>query len=91
MKPHDLAISNDGKRKPVHISGRGCPHCRKRVALLSSEDTCPETYRCLFCKARWIFALDVRMDIEDWLAMSETEQAEFLNGEGLLGIDLLLE
>ena len=35
-------------------SGRGCTHCERRVERLRSEDSSPETYRCLFCKSLWI-------------------------------------
>ena len=43
------------KKQPLQISGRGCRHCQRRVGVLLSEKTCPETYCCLVCRARWIF------------------------------------
>jgi len=42
-------------REAFRVSGRGCGHCDLRAKLLQSEETCPETYRCPMCKARWIF------------------------------------
>lgn len=91
MKPHDLAILNEGKREAFLVSKRGCSHCRKGAERLSSEETCPKTYCCSICKSHWIFVREVKMDIEDFLAMSKTEQAKFLSDEGLLGIDLVWE
>ncbi len=43
------------KKQALHVSGRGCGHCHGRVELLLSEETCPETYCCPMCRARWIF------------------------------------
>ena len=43
------------KKQTLHISGRGCSHCRRRVELLPLEETCPDTYRCPICGALWIF------------------------------------
>jgi hypothetical protein len=43
------------KKQALHVSGRSCGHCHGRVELLLSEETCPETYCCLVCRARWIF------------------------------------
>jgi hypothetical protein len=42
-------------REVFRVTGRGCGHCELRAKLLQSEDTCPETYRCPMCRARWIF------------------------------------
>jgi len=43
------------KKQALHISGRGCGHCQRHVGVLLSERTCPDTYRCPVCRARWIF------------------------------------
>lgn len=43
------------KEEALRVSGRGCGHCQRHVELLLSQETCPETYRCPLCKARWIF------------------------------------
>jgi len=45
------------KRQTLHISGRGCSHCRRRVELLGLEETCPDTYRCPICGAVWMFCV----------------------------------
>jgi hypothetical protein len=42
------------KKQALHISGRGCGHCQRHVELLLSERTCPDTYCCPVCRARWI-------------------------------------
>jgi hypothetical protein len=43
------------KKQPLQISGKGCGHCQRRIGVLLSERTCPDTYRCPVCRARWIF------------------------------------
>lgn len=43
-------------REALRIVGRGCGHCERNVGRLVSEEACPETYRCLICKARWILS-----------------------------------
>ncbi len=55
--------------EPFRSEGRGCTHCERRVERLRSEETRPETYRCLFCKSLWILKghliLD-ESDLDDW-------------------------
>jgi len=89
MKPHELTIPYEVKREVFLISRRACSHCRKRAELLSSEETCPQTYRCLYCKALWIFISELRIDAEDLYALSEEERAAILNDESLPGIELV--
>ncbi len=91
MNPNNLANSPNTERKAVCIWKRGCSHCQRRVEQLASEDTCPKWFRCPLCKSRWIFALHVHMDIENFLGMSEAERAEMLSDKGLLGVDVLLK
>ena len=78
MNSRNLTILNEGKRKPFLISKRGCSHCRKRTELLVSEDTCPRTYRCPCCKSQWLLLPEVKVDLEDFLRMSDEERREFL-------------
>src|SRR5215470_16644366 len=55
LLPHDFESSEKMKKQLLQISGRGCGHCHRRVELLLSEETCPETYCCSMCRARWMF------------------------------------
>jgi|SRR5579859_6349618 len=66
MNPNDLANSARIEREAVCIWKSGCSHCRERVELLVSEETCPETFCCPWCKSRWIFARHVEMGRDDF-------------------------
>ena len=89
MKPHDLTIPYELKREVFLLSRRTCSHCRKRAELLSSEKTCPETYRCPYCKSLWIFIPQLTIDAEDLFSLSDEERSAILNAECLPGIELV--
>jgi hypothetical protein len=77
MNPNNLANSAHAEREAVCIWKSGCPHCRKRVELLVSEETCPDTFCCPWCKSRWIFARHVEMDRDDFLALQRSLDEPF--------------
>ena len=83
MKTHALAIPYEVKREVFLLSRRTCSHCRKRAELLSSEETCPETYRCPICKSLWIVLPELRVDAEDLFSLSDEERHAILNDESL--------
>ncbi len=92
MNFHTLSIPHHAERQAVCISRkRGCSHCHKRVDLLVSEDTCPNRFRCPWCRSQWIFVTEVRIDLEDLLQLPEAERAELLSDEGLLGVDVVAQ
>ena|SRR5215472_156469 len=59
----------------LRVSGRGCTHCERRAGLLQSQETCPEKYQCLMCKARWAF-----LSHEEFSAMLQSESERFVAG-----------
>ena len=89
MKPHDLTIPYEVKRVVYLISRHTCSHCRKRAELLSSEENCPETYRCPICRSLWIFIPELKIDAEDLYALPDEERHAILNDESLPGIELV--
>ncbi len=60
------------------VSGRGCSHCWKRVDALLEQESCPAEYRCLVCRALWIFVEHFYGTAEELQAMSPAEREEFL-------------
>ena len=77
--------------EPLRDSGRGCTHCERRVELLRSEETCPEKYRCLFCKSLWILKGHLVLDASDLDAMSDGEWDAMQNDDSFSRIFILLD
>ena len=71
--------------------GRGCTHCERRVESLRSEESCPEKYRCLFCKSFWILKGHLILDASDLDAISDSEWDALLNDDTFPGIFILLD
>lgn len=63
-----MSVKRKAQREAIRISRCGCSHCKKRVELLVSEETCPDSYRCPMCKTQWIFVTNIEMDGDDLLA-----------------------
>jgi hypothetical protein len=57
--------------EPFRYEGRGCTHCERRVDRLRSEESCPETYRCLICRALWVLKGHLILDESEFDAMSD--------------------
>jgi hypothetical protein len=89
MNLRDLTIPYEVERVAYVLSRRTCSHCRKRAEILSSGETCPETYSCPFCKSLWVFVPELRIDAEDLYSLSDEERQAILSDENLLGIDLV--
>ncbi len=77
--------------EPFRSEGRGCTHCERRVERLRSEESRPETYRCLFCKSLWILKGHLILDPSDLDAMSDAEWDAMLNDDTFPGIFILLD
>jgi hypothetical protein len=77
--------------KPFRSEGRGCTHCERRVERLRSEESCPEKYRCPFCKSLWILKGHLILDAFDLDDMSDAEWDAMLNGDTFPGIFILLD
>ena len=72
-------------------SGRGCTHCERRVERLRSEDSCPETYRCLFCKSLWIVKGYVILRESDLNGISDAEWDAMQNDDSFSRLFILLD
>lgn len=77
--------------EPFRSEGRGCTHCERRVERLRSEESCPEKYRCLFCKSLWILKGHLILDASDLDAISDAEWDTMLNDNNFPGIFILLD
>jgi hypothetical protein len=77
--------------EPFRSEGRGCTHCERRVERLRSEESCPEKYRCLFCKSLWILKGHLILDASDLDAISDAEWDAMLNDDTFPGIFILLD
>jgi len=77
--------------EPFRSEGRGCTHCERRVERLRSEESCPEKYRCLFCKSLWLLKGHLFLDASDLDDMSDAEWDAMLNDDTLPGILILLD
>jgi hypothetical protein len=77
--------------EPFRSEGRGCTHCERRVELLRAEESCPEKYRCLFCKSLWILKGHLFIDAFDLDGISGAEWDAMLNDDTLPGILILLD
>ena len=76
---------------PLLRSGRACTHCERRVERLRSEDSCPETYRCLFCKSLWIVKGHLILRESDLDGMSNTEWDAMHNDDSFSRVFILLD
>jgi len=72
-------------------SRRGCNHCERRVERLQSEESCPETYRCLFCKSLWILRGHSILDASDLDGISDAEWDAMQNDDSFSRIFILLD
>jgi hypothetical protein len=72
-------------------SGRGCIHCKRRVERLRSEESCPETYRCLFCKSLWTVKGHLIFGESDLDGMSDAEWDAMQNDDSFSRIFILLD
>jgi hypothetical protein len=72
-------------------SGRGCTHCKRRVEQLRSEDSCPETYRCLFCKSLWIVKGELILGESDLDGISDAEWDAMQNDDSFSRMFILLD
>jgi len=72
-------------------SGRGCIHCKRRVERLRSEESCPETYRCLFCKSFWTVKGHLIFGESDLDGMSDAEWDAMQNDDSFSRIFILLD
>jgi hypothetical protein len=76
---------------PFVRSGRGCTHCERRVERLRSEDSCPETYRCLFCKSLWIVKGHLILGEPDLDGISDAEWDAMQNDDSSSRIFIFLD
>jgi hypothetical protein len=76
---------------PFLRSGRGCAHCERRVERLRFEESCPETYRCLFCKSLWTVKGCLILDEADLDGISDAEWDEIQNDDSFSSIFILLD
>jgi hypothetical protein len=72
-------------------SGWGCTHCERRVERLRSEESCPETYRCLFCKSLWTVKGHLILGESDFDGISDTEWDAMQNDDSFSSIFILLD
>jgi hypothetical protein len=72
-------------------SGRGCTHCERRVERLRSEYSCPETYRCLFCKSLWIVKGHLILGESELDGMFDSEWDAIQNDDSWSRIFILLD
>lgn len=72
-------------------SGRACTHCERRVERLRSEESCPETYRCLFCKSLWIVKGNLILDESDLDRTSDAEWDTMRRDESFSRMFILLD
>jgi len=86
-----MSTSFGAQREAVCIWKDGCSHCRKRVALLVSEETCPETFHCPQSKSRWTFGGRVTIFASELDAMSEAEFNELVGQDGLQTLQILFD
>jgi hypothetical protein len=77
--------------EPFRSEGRSCTHCERRVERLRSEESCPETYRCLFCKSLWILKGRLILDASDLDGISDAEWDAMQNDDTFPGIFILLD
>jgi hypothetical protein len=77
--------------EPFRIEGRGCTHCERRVERLRSEESCLETYRCLFCKALWILKGHLILDASKFDALSDAELGAMQNDDTVSRVFFLLD
>ncbi len=76
---------------PLRHLGRGCTHCERRVERLRSEDSCPETYRCLFCKSLWIVKGYLILGESDLDGISDAEWEAMQNEKSFSRLFILLD
>ena len=77
--------------EPFRSEGRGCTHCERRVERLRSEESCPETYRCLFCRSFWILNGHLILDASDFDGISDAEWDAMRNDDSFSRIFILLD
>lgn len=77
--------------EPFRSEGRGCTHCERRVERLRSEDSRPDTYRCLFCKSLWILNGHLILDASYPDGISDAEWDALQNDDSFPGILILLD
>lgn len=78
-------------RQALCVRKSGCSHCQKRVELLVSEESCPETFRCPWCRSRWILRGHVIILASELDAMSDAEFNELVGQKGLYSLHILLD
>ena len=77
--------------EPFRSEGRGCTHCERRVERLRSEESRPDTYRCLFCKSLWILNGPLILDASDLDGITDAEWDAMQNDDSFSGILILLD
>jgi len=86
-----MSFFSSAQGRALCVWKSGCSHCQKRVELLVSEETCPETFHCPWCKSRWILRGHVTIFASELDGMSDAEFNELVGQEGLHSLYILLD
>jgi len=76
-------------REAFRVSGKRCDHCERNVARLQSEVSCPETYRCPFCKSKWEFGTCITLTWPELEKISDEEIPELFDGETVFKVRII--